>query len=346
VQASRHDLAQSVSLATFDVVSAYWSYLSAQRTRAIAADAEAGAQTRAADVERLIAADRLPAAERDLVTADVASKRSNRISAEQALLEARSALGRAIGLEAGESFALPPPGDEYPEAGPAAADVLNRLPALRDAAREHREDLRAADLRVEQARMLLEAFRANLRPQLDLNLSLGSSGLIEGSASSDYWSALSTRLRGPNVGVSLSYQFAVGNNVAAGQLAQRISTHEQATIRRRDLRDAVLTEVETLAHAVRRLGIQLAEARSAVALFARSVENEETRRQLGTGTLIDVINVSDRLLQARLSLDSAQLGYALAVARLRLATGTLTRLDSADPAAMKIDSASLTQVPR
>ena len=104
--------------------------------------------------------------------------------------------------------------------------------------------------------------------------------------------------------------------------------------------------METLAFAVKRFAQQLADARAAVTLYERSVSNEETRRQLGTGTLIDVISVADRLLQAKFSLNSAQLSYALAVAQLRLATGTITRLDTESAAQMTIDLTSLTEVPR
>ena len=136
------------------------------------------------------------------------------------------------------------------------------------------------------------------------------------------------------------------NNVAQGQLAQRIAAHAQALVRENDLRESILTDVDTLAQAVRRAALQLRDARDAVTLYVRTVANEETRRQLGQGTLIDVITVADRLLQARLNLNSAQLGYALAVAQLRLATGTLARLADDSPSQMTMDLASLTEVPR
>ncbi|HET7547055.1 MAG TPA: TolC family protein [Usitatibacter sp.] len=346
VDATRGDLDRNVSQATFNVVSAYWNYVAAKNTLAIASQAESSTERRGRDVDRLIAADRVPAAQRDLVAADVAAKRTSRISAEQALTQARSSLARAIGLTAMEASAVPPAVDDYPAAGAAAEDVLNRLAALRAEALDRRGDLRAAMLRAEEARVALVALRKNLAPQLDMTFSVGSAGLREGNPASDFFSALDSRLHGPNALLSFTYQFPVQNNVAQGQLAQRIAQHDQALVREHDLREAILTDVETLAQAVRRAALQLKDARDAVTLFARSVANEETRRQLGQGTLIDVITVADRLLQARFSLNSAQLGYALAVAQLRLATGTLTRLDDTSPAHMTIDVASLTEVPR
>ena len=95
VDATRGDLAQSVSQSTFNVVSNYWNYVAAVRNLAIAYEAEGGSDRRGRDVERLIAADRVPAAQRDLVSADVAAKRTSRISAEQAVTEARPRLSRS-----------------------------------------------------------------------------------------------------------------------------------------------------------------------------------------------------------------------------------------------------------
>jgi outer membrane protein TolC len=288
----------------------------------------------------------VPAALRDLVSADIAAKRTSRISAEQALTESRSSLARAIGLTAMEASAVPAAADDYPVAGPAAADVMNRLSALRGQALDRREDLRAAGLRVEEARVAVAALRKNLAAQLDMTLSLGSSGLREGNAASDFFSAFDANLRGPNALLSFTYQFPLQNNAAQGRLAQRIAAYDQAQVRERDLREAILTDVDTLAQAVRRAALQLRDARDAAALYERSVANEETRRQLGQGTLIDVITVADRLLQARFNLNSAHLGYALAVAQLRLATGTLARLAGDQPSQMTIDLATLTEVPR
>ncbi|HUJ00308.1 MAG TPA: TolC family protein [Usitatibacter sp.] len=346
VEATHGDLAQNVAQSTYNVVSAYWNYVAAVRNLAIANEAESAAERRGRDVERLIAADRVPASQRDLVSADIASKRTSRISAEQSLTEARSSLARSIGLSAMEASGVPLPADDYPVAGPSAQDVVNHLVALRKEALDRREDLRASALRVEEARVAVVALRKNLAPELDMNVSVGSTGLKEGNPSSDFISGLDSRLHGPNALLSFTYQFPVQNNVAQGQLLQRIAAHDQAMVRENDLRETILTNVDTVAQAVRRAALELRDARDAVTLYVRSVANEETRRQLGQGTLIDVITVADRLLQARLNLNSAQLAYALAVAQLRLATGTLTRLADDAPSQMTIDLASLTEVPR
>ena len=341
VDALRNDLAFSVSQVAFSAVQSYWSVLSAMRTLEIAREAETTAARRGSDVERLIVADRLPAAERDLVTADIAAKRSSRIAAEQGLRESRASLGRIMGLEAAPIFAMP--SDDYPVVTPQAHSVLERIEVLQRTALEARADLRSAEIRREAARIALHSAEKSIRPQLDLSMALGMNGLREGNSHNDYFGSLSSGLRGPRFDVALVYQLPVENRSATGQLTQRHAASAQADIQFKDLRNTILTNVDTLAHSVQGLALQLTEAANSVALYERSLANEETRRQLGSSTLIDVINVSDRLLSARLNLNAARANYAVAVAQLRLATGLIAQpVAGAD---YTISMSTLTQVP-
>ena len=56
-----------------------------------------------------------------------------------------------------------------------------------------------------------------------------------------------------------------------------------------------------------------------------TLDNEQTKRRLGTATLIDVINVEDRLSNALLAYVQLRQGYANAIARLRYEIGAIVR---------------------
>jgi hypothetical protein len=58
-------------------------------------------------------------------------------------------------------------------------------------------------------------------------------------------------------------------------------------------------------------------------LYEQAVRQEITKQRNGISTLIDVINTEARYISARIGFLQAQLGYATAIARLRLETGTL-----------------------
>ena len=56
-----------------------------------------------------------------------------------------------------------------------------------------------------------------------------------------------------------------------------------------------------------------------------SVKNEETKRSLGSATLIDVLNIEDRLNNALIARLQYQQAYASALAQLLFEAGQLVR---------------------
>lgn len=340
LQAVQFDQSQNVAQITVNVVSAYWQYLAAEDLRLIALEAESSSTHRTQDTSRLVHDEMIPAADRDLAIADEAAKRQARMAAEQALVEARSNLARLLGMSATQARALPLPNELFPNAD--GGDLSARLPLIRNLALERRADLAAAQIRYDEAQVILTALRKNLRPQLDFVLGVSSNGVNQGASNASYFSAAGSNMRGPNIVVALNYQIPVGNDVANGQLLQKMGAVDQLDISRHDLSDTILTSVDTLASSVQRLALQLADATRAVQLYAKSVDNEEIRRRMGLSTLIDVLNISDRLLQARQTLITVQLNYASAIAQLRFASGTLFQANGGD---LSLEHAYLTTVP-
>ncbi|MES2949269.1 MAG: TolC family protein [Pseudomonadota bacterium] len=345
LEAVRLDRTQVLSQATLGVVSAYWAYLAAEKSRLVAVDAETSSVRRTEDTNKLVQAEVLPAAERDLVAADGAAKRSARIAAEQALEEARAALARSMGLSPQEAHALPLPGEDFPSVLAPAPYPVRQLERMRELALRQRADLQAAQIRYGQAEINLDATRKGLKPQLDLILGVGVSGLNEGNANTNYFGAANSNLRGPNATLGLNYQFPVQNRGAAGLLTQKQGAVDQLGTNRRDLQASILISIEGLATSVHRLGLQLADSKLSVELYAKSVENEEIRRKMGRSTLIEVLNVSDRLLQARQSLTAVQLNYANAIAQLRFACGAFFKTGGAASSTLVLDRESLLTPP-
>ncbi len=343
LQATRLDQTQTLSQATLSAVSAYWSYLAAEKARQAAANAERSSQQRTSDTNKLVEAEIIPAADRDLVDADGASKRSARIAAEQSLEEARAALARAMGLSPQEAHSLPLPEEEFANAPPPNADL--QLERMRELALKQRADLQAVQLRYGQAEITLDATRKSLKPQLDLVLGVGVSGLQEGNSYANYFGSANSNLKGPNASVGLNYQFPVQNRNAIGQLVQKQGALDQLAISRQDLQSSIQISIETLSNSVYRLGLQLTQAKTSVDLYAKSVENEEIRRKMGRSTLIEVLNVQDRLLQAQQTFTNVQLNYSVAIAQLRYACGAFFQSDPQATDGLQLNRSSLTTPP-
>src|SRR5690606_16264427 len=117
----------------------------------------------------------------DQLRANAALKRSQRIGAEQALLEQRRVLGLAMGIAPAEIEALPLPATPFPEPlveGPELDSLLARLTA---GAAERRWDLAAAARRHEAGRERLSGAWAELRPRFDLTFEIAYAGLETGA---------------------------------------------------------------------------------------------------------------------------------------------------------------------
>jgi len=329
--ASRHTAAAAVR----DAVTAYWDYAAAAERRAIFASSEQRAQRIADQTRELVARDERTPAELKQIQANVAGKRVTRISADQAVTEAQHRVGLAMGLPVASITLLSLPGTAFPE---ATAEELPPVDTLIAEALARRLDLVAATHDVRAAQVLREANQRELRPKVDLSVNVGYAGIEDGLGVNRYFAPLYRNVPGMSASVQLRYEAALTNAGARGRAAEASATLRQQQIARETAERRLVSDVVVAAEAVRRSRLGLTEAARGVALAETSVESEQQKFQLGMSTLFDVIQAEDALTQALLNRTTAHRGYAVALADLRYATGTLVRGDDAsisvDPAAL------------
>lgn len=324
LRAGQADLCQSVADNLYGVATAYWQWVAAVRNLEIAREAEQGMAGMVADNRKLIEADEVPAASQDLLLADQLEKQNARLAAEQAQVEARLALGKALGLGFRELARLEP-AEEFPDLALTVPDPSGSGPAMLRLALSRRADLAAAEHRLEAARIRARVAEENLRPQLDLTLGAGYAGLSESAANRAMVDALSNQFTGPNVSVSLSYQMSVNNGAARGRLRQSLAAADVAGINREELEKTIARGVEAALTGLSRSALQWRQSVDVVGIYRRALENERTRHRLGSATILDVLNVNSRLLAARQANVSYHLNYLSNLARLSYETGSLVR---------------------
>jgi outer membrane protein TolC len=121
----------------------------------------------------------------------------------------------------------------------------------------------------------------------------------------------------------LQVQWPYENQQARGLLLTRSATAVSAEISRRDLGFSVSSGIQQAANALRASVAQLQSATVAVNQYTRSLANEQTKRRLGAATLIDVLNVEDRLTAAQQNEILGRQAYANSLAQLLFESGTL-----------------------
>ena len=326
LQATQADLQQTLAQQAFSTTAAYWALVASRKNFDIARQAELGVGALRGELEKLIAADERPAAELTLIGANIAERATQRIAAERAVRDAQQALGRLMGIPYVQYTELRPV-DEFPRR-PVSVAALNdsQTAQLTAHALTRRQDLAAAQYRRSAAQILADAAQHNLQPQVDLKLNFGVTTLSEGNAARRFAWSYPDNMVGPNVGVSLTYRWAVHNRTAQGVLAQQLATLDQSEVRVMTLVNDVGAGIDAALLGARASVLQLQESLRALELYTLSVENEKTKNRLGQSTLVEVLSVNSLLLSALAADVSYQANYLTSIARLRLESATLIEL--------------------
>ncbi|MDE3197883.1 MAG: TolC family protein, partial [Acidobacteriota bacterium] len=212
VEASLLDLNQTISNLVYSTAVAYWTAVAAGRTLDVANDAEARGRVLLETVEALVAADRDPRSDLSDVQANLADRTATRIGAEQQLLQAKQDLAIAMGLSADRVAGVGNPTDALPA---AQSETAPRDPqAAISTALTRRADYLAAKKRQGEADVLAFAARNQLKPQLDLQLNSGFSGLREGRRVDEFAVSPFSGVHGLDATVGLRYQFPLENRAA------------------------------------------------------------------------------------------------------------------------------------
>ncbi len=345
-EASRYDLNYTTSQSILTTVNEYWNTVAAMDNLEIAEKAESRAGYMLDQTKILVDAGEQPASDIDKLVANLHAKTSSRINKTQGLFEARQTLGLAMGLRFDEIVATPLPSE--PLLNIDDAD-LNKMPIaqdLIDIGLERRADLIALKKEQESAKVLMVGAHKNLKPQLDLDLSAGYIGLNENTRRQrnlkQYTSSINEREAGLNFSAMFSLEWPVLNDYRRGTYVRREAQNERAMISTNNLNRQIVSKVVVAMSDVIQSAAELKKAHESVLVYQTAVEKERLKLRLGESTIIDLIDVDDRLTTAMQTEVSARLSYAKALVQLRFETGTIL---SPDLKNISVSMKELTTVP-
>jgi outer membrane protein TolC len=325
VEASLFDLDQVIAQLIANTASSYWNLVAAQKLVVVAMDAEARGRTYLDNVKALVDADQVPRNDMNDVTANLASRSTTRVGAEQQLAVARQQLALDMGISAAQMLGgvnasedFPPGGTQEPPSG-----TLSSVEYFLQQGLTGRGDYLASEKRSVEARTLVTAAKNAVLPQVNLTFSGGYAGLQEGRAVGSFLASSGSSIPGPIASGGINYTFPAGNHVARGQLKQARASEIQAEQQSQNLARTISSQISVAVQAVRNSLLQLKEADQAVLSFRAALEGEREKYRTGFGSIVDVLTTEDRLNSALNDQIQAQVSYALALVQFRLATGTL-----------------------
>lgn len=302
---------------------AYWNLVAAQERLALFVRSELIASSLSTLGQALVDADAMPAADMSQIEAQVAQTMANRIAAEIALVEAAQTLGTAMGLRAEEIVAAPIALDSFPN--PISHALLSRTDRqvyIQEALRRRAD--RQAAIKLEQSgKVLVDAARFDLRPQIDALVRVGYTGHVEDASGDAFYSTYTRGQAGPSVFVGVSMDWPFANNRASGEYETANALYKKRVLETGDLSRTIVSNVYLNLKRVELSLNRITSAQKSVASIGNALETEREKFKLGDATVVDSITTEDRLTSSLLSLVDARLSYVQALALLRFETGTL-----------------------
>ena len=307
------------------VALAYWDYVAAWKSLDVYRNSETRAETLVTETTVLVSIDERPPSDLNLLRANLSSKRAIRIDAEQRVVQARYALGLAMGLPAAELGRLGPPSTEFP--GADRVDLPPATPSgpIDATALASRADLAAARTRRDGARQLWLGAEQDLLPQLDLVIGAGYTGLTRGGNLTRYLGPLFQNIAGLNSSIQIVYQPAAFRSAARGTALQTDAVYRQSVIAAEDLARTIAANAAVAIEALTRSRMALEHTEEAIRLSRVAVDIEKQKFRMGIATLFDALLSEDTLTNVLLGQINAQTRFASSIVRLRFETGTLVK---------------------
>ncbi len=338
------DLRQITATRIFNTVAAYWNCLAAEKQLEVLRESAARTESLLTNLTELVRTGELPAADVDQADADLAEKQADVRAGEQDLYDARQTLGLALGLGSSQLASTPLPGEDFPTPPTAGVPRTVANDTLIQGCLKRRPDYQSSRKTELSTEALLVGARNNVKPQLDLNLQVGYTGLDEGN---DYWRFFAAAdpwaTPGANVLGTLRLAFPIGNRAARGLLAQRVAAREQAALRSGDLGRTITSAVRSSLAQLESAVVEWRRLEASFKSYQKAVSSEAEKMTLGNSTVLDQITIADRWTSMRLKQIEVKARYAIAVVRVRYESGLLVSAQAPLPAS--IVSADLTNPP-
>jgi len=332
--ASQDTFEAQVNTTIQQAINQYWSVVLARESLRVADASLKQAQATYEHDKRSLDLGALPPLDIYRSQSEVAQRRVASIQAEYQLKQQEDALRQVIGADL----------DSYVEAldldlveDPAPVEPLFSIdvPTAQGLAEQHRPEFTGLREQLAADDISIRLARNNLLPDLELQGIYNPQGvggtqydnsvtppLVTPGGFGDALSQL-FHFSYPTYSVGLTFNFPLRNRAARAVLgeARVAKTSDLYQMRRQE--QAVRLDVLNAVHSLEQAKLSISAAKIARDLTQKTVESEQRKYELGTGTIFLVLEAQTELAQTEVSLVQAEVNYQIALVAVDHATGTL-----------------------
>ncbi len=333
-QQSIENLKASLSQIVLQVIDSYWNYIYAVQFYRVQQESLKLAKDFYEQVRSMVKVGAKPPIDLVEAEAEVARREAELIDAQRAIEDAKEMLKRQTGLEFIEDklelF-------EKPSTSPFEYD-LNRLLEI---ARSHRPEILSALKEVEKAEINIKVKKNALKPQLDLAISLSSTGIsgdkvkylndnpftgiIIGKEEGSPYDAIEEALRAAynRWQMSLNFSFPVKRKKEISELEAAVSEYYRVKRNLEKVRKDVELEVKQAFREALAAYKKIEANRKARRLAEEKLKAEQVKYSQGLSTNYLVLTYQRDLTNAKIQELKSLIDYNIALYKLKKAIGSL-----------------------
>jgi len=319
--ASVFDLKYQINTSILNTVTSYWNYRGKSDSLSLLKESENRSQSLLNEIQDLIDADELPLSELNVVKAQLSQRKGSRYQGEKNVVEAQAALSNSLGavyyssslIKPTTSLTIPPDLDFDVFPALDLSELLKKIEMVRN-------DFSAVNQRIDIANKQIRLAHESGKPQL--NLTFGGTHK-QNDQRDDLFAGLNGDSFSPDWSVQLDFKWKPQQNSALAGSNSARAAHQQRIIERAELRRATAVQLDSALFSYIQSGRRYQESKNRQILSKENVENERKKLTLGSSTLLNLINIEDRLLQSELDVINEKINYGITLARLMFITGQL-----------------------
>lgn len=317
LQATKFSYLDTIAQTITSVTQAYWVVVAAQDNLKILQNAEKNALQFLEIYKRLVAADELPGADLILIQADTDNRIQARLSGEQALHDAKIALGVLIGFDACNIEDMGTLISTYFAVTDQTPDIDPLLNQPIETTFTKRNDLQALELGLAANYRSMKQAQLGLLPAVNLQLSRGESYTHVGSDIFSFLQGSSAK----NYSAGVNASFPVPNRSARSGVAVAATAINQTKINLHNLKRQIQTDLAITRYGINILKEQIKYTQKAKDGYEIVVRNAILKYKMGLLTIIELVQVRDTLIQYEQALIAQNGSYSNAISTLLYQTG-------------------------
>jgi len=328
---TKYNFLHTVSSSIYQTIVYYWNYLLAVENLRVYGRSLERTRKLFKQVSILIEKDERPRSDIEQISASLADKQSSLYRGEQDVIAARNNLASYIGMPCQSILTVSDPVTAFPTVSdPEVFRADPGISKLVAATLERRYDYLALRQARKTDEINLVSALDKLRNTLDLDFNVSYRRLKRDENFGGLVSSLWYDKPGFNLNILLNYEWPVENSYARGVVQKYKAILKQNTFDQAQMERNIFANINSDISDLRKSSDSLKEREKSLAFYNKAIANEKKKYALGMSTIIDVINLEDKLVAARLKRISAQYQLAIAIIKFKYETGQLIHVSPED----------------